>query len=239
MPVAVPAVRINGIDGPWPAEQDPADDPRKSKENDQEQLSQRDQERDPDKDQEQNHHDEKDEHRDPLRDVWCTARVRNVRRVRRPSTHLPSPVDESSPDRLRAEVPRRPSPPHVPHTRRRVDLHSNIIVCASAYGPSAPPVTIARDAPVGPVEAACSLCFAARVRYGRVTGDDVRRAKFRERLRGYDPAAVDAALDVLASRLDAGELRSSDLDGLHFPLRFRGYHQNDVDQLLQQFRAET
>lgn len=72
-----------------------------------------------------------------------------------------------------------------------------------------------------------------------MTGDDVRRAKFRERLRGYDPAAVDATLDVLASRLDAGELRSSDLDGVHFPLRLRGYHQSDVDDLLQHLRAET
>jgi hypothetical protein len=37
----------------------------------------------------------------------------------------------------------------VPHTRRRIDLHFNIIVCASACGPSAPPVAIARDAPFG------------------------------------------------------------------------------------------
>lgn len=72
-----------------------------------------------------------------------------------------------------------------------------------------------------------------------MTGDDVRSAKFRERLRGYDPAAVDAALDVLASRLHAGELHASDLEDLHFPLRLRGYHQSDVDHLLQQLRAET
>lgn len=70
-----------------------------------------------------------------------------------------------------------------------------------------------------------------------VTGDDVRHATFRARFRGYDPQAVDAALQLLAGRIDSGQLSAADLEGLHFGRSLRGYDPDDVDQLVDKLRA--
>lgn len=80
--------------------------------------------------------------------------------------------------------------------------------------------------------------MAGRLRGG--AGDVLRQAEFREKLRGYDPEEVDAALERLADRLDRGEsIGRVDLDALEFrPARFRGYHPDDVDALIERLRAE-
>lgn len=40
-----------------------------------------------------------------------------------------------------------------------------------------------------------------------MTGDELRAVEFRAAFRGFDPKQVDAALEDLATRLDAGRLQ--------------------------------
>jgi DivIVA domain-containing protein len=72
-----------------------------------------------------------------------------------------------------------------------------------------------------------------------VTGDDLRNAVFREKLRGYAPDEVDDALELMAERLDrGGSLSRVELDGLEFrAARLRGYHPDDVDALIDRLKA--
>jgi DivIVA domain-containing protein len=74
-----------------------------------------------------------------------------------------------------------------------------------------------------------------------MTGDEIRTADFREKIRGYNPQDVDEALERLADRIDeAGSLRAADLDALRFRwARFRGYHPADVDALIERLKAEA
>ena len=74
----------------------------------------------------------------------------------------------------------------------------------------------------------------------RLGFEDVKRAKFREKFRGYAPAEVDAALDRIATHLASGRrLRRSELDALEFSPAWRGYHPDDVDALIAQLREDA
>ena len=68
-----------------------------------------------------------------------------------------------------------------------------------------------------------------------MTGDEVRGARFREKLRGYAPNEVDEALERIAAAMDAGQpLEGAELARIEFSAaRFRGYHPDDVDDLLR------
>lgn len=73
-----------------------------------------------------------------------------------------------------------------------------------------------------------------------MTGDEVRKAGFREKLRGYDPAVVDPLLDNIARALDTGLSISELLHEAHrrpFPMKWRGYHPADVDAFLDRLRS--
>jgi len=73
-----------------------------------------------------------------------------------------------------------------------------------------------------------------------VTASEVRSAQFREKLRGYAPDDVDAALEAIAAKLDRGEtLRRSDVEALEFGTRLRGYHPQDVDAFIDRLRQEA
>jgi DivIVA domain-containing protein len=75
-----------------------------------------------------------------------------------------------------------------------------------------------------------------------VTADEVRRATFRDKLRGYAPADVDPLLEEIAKNLDAGR---SIAELVHqarlrpFHTKFRGYHPADVDAFLRRLSQET
>jgi DivIVA domain-containing protein len=69
-----------------------------------------------------------------------------------------------------------------------------------------------------------------------VTGDEVRGATFRDKLRGYHPEDVDALLDHVASVLDSGGSAAPLLRTAHFRSKLRGYHPEDVDALLAELR---
>jgi DivIVA domain-containing protein len=72
-----------------------------------------------------------------------------------------------------------------------------------------------------------------------LTGDEVRQAKFREKLRGYNPDEVDSLLEEVAKALDAG-LSITELvrrTRVKFGTKFRGYHPADVDALLDRLRS--
>jgi DivIVA domain-containing protein len=69
---------------------------------------------------------------------------------------------------------------------------------------------------------------------------DVRAVTFRSKLRGYDPAAVDAALEEIAVALERGRpLARVDLDALEFGPRLRGYHPADVDAFIDRLRLQA
>jgi DivIVA domain-containing protein len=70
-----------------------------------------------------------------------------------------------------------------------------------------------------------------------MTGDDVRRVKFREKLRGYNPEDVDAFLDRVANELDQQRSPRPLLDGLSFREKLRGYHPDDVDKFVDRLRT--
>jgi DivIVA domain-containing protein len=73
-----------------------------------------------------------------------------------------------------------------------------------------------------------------------VSGDDIRSVKFHQRLRGYDPDAVDVCLEHLARMLDNGARPlASDVVGLHFPIRLRGYDREEVDTFLDRVLTES
>jgi DivIVA domain-containing protein len=64
--------------------------------------------------------------------------------------------------------------------------------------------------------------------------------QFREKLRGYAPDEVDAALEEIASRLErGGRLVRADLRSLEFGHRWRGYHTDDVDAFIQQLLEQA
>ena len=69
-----------------------------------------------------------------------------------------------------------------------------------------------------------------------VTGDEVRRAQFHERLRGYDPRLVDEWMNEVAAALDAGQPISHLVNIEGFGRRIRGYRMKDVDALLERLR---
>jgi DivIVA domain-containing protein len=65
-----------------------------------------------------------------------------------------------------------------------------------------------------------------------VTADEVRTARFREQLRGYNPDDVDRLLERAAKELDAGQSPGAIVKGAVFRKKFRGYRMADVDELL-------
>lgn len=70
-----------------------------------------------------------------------------------------------------------------------------------------------------------------------MTGDAVRGAKFRERLRGYDAQEVDELLDYLASELDEGRSPVDLIPQVTLSLKFRGYYVKDVDRFLDMLQV--
>jgi DivIVA domain-containing protein len=65
-----------------------------------------------------------------------------------------------------------------------------------------------------------------------MTGDDIRKAQFREKLRGYDAQEVDRTLARWAELLDLGEqLSAGDVQSTTFRQKLRGYHPEDVESL--------
>ena len=72
-----------------------------------------------------------------------------------------------------------------------------------------------------------------------MTGDDVRNAKLREKLRGYHPADVDEALGRGAAMLDTGACVAADVRATSFRRKLRGYHPADVDALLDQLVRDS
>jgi len=70
-----------------------------------------------------------------------------------------------------------------------------------------------------------------------VTGDEVRRAGFREALWGYRPKDVDRKLAEVADALDARLSTAVVLARVEFRKGLRGYNTKDVDRLLDRLRA--
>jgi DivIVA domain-containing protein len=73
-----------------------------------------------------------------------------------------------------------------------------------------------------------------------VTGDDVRKAGFRERWRGYDPRVIDPLLEETAKAIDDGQSVSELVRHARrrpFPMKLRGYHPDDVDRLLDRLQS--
>ena len=71
-----------------------------------------------------------------------------------------------------------------------------------------------------------------------MTGDEVRAAKFREKLRGYDPAQVDPLLEAVARELDAKRSPVDLIRRAQFRSKLRGYHPVDVDAFLAQVQKD-
>ena len=62
---------------------------------------------------------------------------------------------------------------------------------------------------------------------------DIRKAKFRKNLKGYNIQEVDAFLDHFASRVEHGEaITPSVLSNVQFRLSLRGYDVREVDRYL-------
>jgi DivIVA domain-containing protein len=72
-----------------------------------------------------------------------------------------------------------------------------------------------------------------------VTGDEIRRQRFRVMLLGYDMSGVDGVLDHLAATLDAGGTPLADDCRSEFPKRLRGYDRHEVDEFLERVHRET
>ena len=73
-----------------------------------------------------------------------------------------------------------------------------------------------------------------------MTGADIRGVEFHQKVRGYDPDAVDAHLERLAQLLDSGARpMRTDVAEVEFGTRFRGYNRQEVDAFLHRVIAET
>ena len=73
-----------------------------------------------------------------------------------------------------------------------------------------------------------------------MTGADIRGVKFDQKMKGYDPGAVDAHLERLAQMLDSGARpMRTDVVGVEFGTRLRGYNRQEVDAFLDRVIAET
>lgn len=68
-----------------------------------------------------------------------------------------------------------------------------------------------------------------------VTGDEVRRAKFRSELGGYQKSAVRDLMQRIANAIEAGESPGT-LANSELPVVLRGYRLNDVQELLDEIR---
>jgi DivIVA domain-containing protein len=72
-----------------------------------------------------------------------------------------------------------------------------------------------------------------------VTGDEIRRAKFRQARRGYRPEDVDAFLVQMADAADRGEPLAALVAAAAFREAKRGYRTADVDELLDRAAASS
>jgi len=73
-----------------------------------------------------------------------------------------------------------------------------------------------------------------------LNADDVRRIGFREKFRGYDPAVIDPLIEGIAAAIDEGRSVSELVRHARrrpFPLKWRGYHPDDVNRFLDRLRA--
>jgi hypothetical protein len=122
-PLVVRASGVDGIDDPWPAEQNATDDTGEGEHQDQDELTERDQERDANEHQEQDQRDHSDEDQHALGEIDATAEVGNVAELGRTTPHPPRPVKKPGPDRVRSEVAGRPPPPDMPHACPGRHLH--------------------------------------------------------------------------------------------------------------------
>lgn len=71
-----------------------------------------------------------------------------------------------------------------------------------------------------------------------MTGDEVRKAGFRDKLRGYHPDDVDVLLEKVARELEAGRSPSPLLRNVAFRSKLRGYNPDDVDALIARLTFE-
>jgi len=69
-----------------------------------------------------------------------------------------------------------------------------------------------------------------------MTGDEIRKTRFREALRGYHPRDVDRFLEEIAQALDNGTSATALFADVTFRDKLRGYRREDVDQLLDRIR---
>lgn len=68
-----------------------------------------------------------------------------------------------------------------------------------------------------------------------LTGDEIRKATFRQTLRCYDIREVDQFLAGVADEVDAGRTIELMVRDARFQQKLRGYRPSDVDKLLDTF----
>jgi len=72
-----------------------------------------------------------------------------------------------------------------------------------------------------------------------VTSDDIRSSRFREKLRGYRPEEVDAALERWAQMVERNKPVAEDVKQTKFSQKLRGYHPVDVDAFVARLLTEN